>query len=165
MNQDVVNELAMRVRREVIFALLKKSFLDHRISMPDKEQMAYEIEQIAELPCKTKLLKNLFADAEELRNERGMFPSPPTISELRFCCEHRKMSYSCIQNVKFGFIPNKDDTELRMLPSVKQMLGMYGEAIKAGEKILFPKQSDATNNVAMQIANKVAESIMIGGAR
>jgi hypothetical protein len=52
-----------------------------------------------------------------------------------------------------------------MLPSVKQMLGMYGEAIKAGEKILFPKQSDATNNVAMQIANKVAESIMIGGAR
>ena len=104
----------------------------------------------------------LWPDAEELRNERGMFPAPPTISELRFCCEHRKMSYMCIQNVKFGFIPNKEDTELRMLPSVKQMLGMYGEAIKAGEKILFPKQSDATNNVAMQIANKVAEHISIG---
>ena len=162
MNQDVVNELARRIRREVIFALLKKSFLDHRVSMPNKEQMAYEIEQIAELPCKTKLLKNLFADAEELRNERGMFPAPPTISELRFCCEHRKMSYMCIQKVKFGFIPNKEDTELRMLPSVKQMLGMYGEAIKAGEKILLPKQSDATNNVAMQIANKVAEHISIG---
>lgn len=165
MTQEQVNELAKRVRREVIFALIKKSFLDHRASLPDKEQIAYEIEQIAELPCKTKLLKRLFEDAEALRNERGMFPAPPTISELRFCCENRAMSYTSIQSVKFGFLPQKEDNELRMLPSVKCMLAMYGEAIKKGERLLFPKQSDAKNNVAMQIANKVEESIMIGGAR
>lgn len=157
MNQNVVNELARRVRREVIFALMKKSFLDHRVSMPDREQMAYEIEQISSLPCDTKLLKNLFADAEELRNERGMFPAPPTISELRFCVEHRKMSYSCIRNVKFGFIPYKKDAELRMLPSVKQMLEMYREAIKAGDKILFPKCENEQANDGLQIANKVSE--------
>lgn len=164
MNQEVVNELARRIRREVIYALLKKSFLDHRVSMPDREQMAYEIEQIAQLPCKTKLMKRLFEDAEELRNERGMFPAPPTISELKFCCTKRGISYSSVQNVKFGFIPYKCDTELRMLPSVKKMLGMYGDAIRKGEKLLLPRNTESNGDIAILTEN-IVEHISIGVER
>jgi len=161
MTQEQVNELARRIRREVIYALLKKSFLDHRVSLPDKEQMAYEIEQIAKLPCKTKLMKRLFEDAEELREERGMFPAPPTISELKFCCTKRGISYSSVQNVKFGFLPHKEDKELRMLPSVKAILGIYGEAIRNGEKLLLPRQTERNGDIAM-LTDKVVEHISIG---
>lgn len=163
MNQEVINELARRVRREVIYALLKKSFLDHRVSLPEQEQMAYEIEQIAQLPCKTKLMKRLFEDAEDMRREKGLYAAPPSVSDLKFCCEKRGIGYRSVQNVKFSFLPHREDSELRSLPSVRQMLAIYSDAIKHGEKILLPRNS-ATNSDTM-IAMDVVKQINFGGSR
>ena len=146
MNQDVVNELARRVRREVIFALLKKSFLDHRISMPENEQMAYEIEQIAELPCKTKLLKNLFADAggtaERTWDVSRTSYHQRTAVLLRTSEDVHIVHPKC----QVWIHPQQGGYRTAVFLCVRDARNVRR---RWGEDI--PKQSDATNNVAMQI--------------
>lgn len=155
MEQAQVNQLAAQIRREVIYFLLKNEFLEHRQSVPEKETLAYEIERIYRIPCETKLLKKLFADAREYREERGLFPAPVTIADLEGAIKNRAIGYAVTQGVKFGFLPFKADKELRSLPAVKSLLEGYRLLLKAGKPVLLPQAEGSTGD-ALQITRQLA---------
>lgn len=136
--QEQVNALAARIRREVIYYLLKREFLNHRQSIPEKEQLAYEIEEIAKMPCETKLLKRLFDETNEMRSERGFFPAVPSVQDLRDALRFKSVGYKCTQRVPYAFLPHREDKELRALPSCKALLEIYRKQLSNGQKILLP---------------------------
>lgn len=163
MTQEQVNRLSAQIRREVIYFLLKKEFLENRQSVPEKETLAYEIERIAAIPCQTKLLKRLFDEAREYRAERGFYPSAVTIADLEAAYRYKAVGYACTQNVKFGFLPWKKDKELRALPAVKAMLEGYRLLLKAGKQIQLPAPATSENKDLHSITNAVAEHLTKGG--
>lgn len=138
MEREQVTKLAAQIRREVIYYLLKNEFLANRQSIPEKETLAYEIERIYNIPCQTKLLKRLFAEAREYREERGFYPSAVTIADLEAAWKYKPVAYVCNQNVNYGFLPWKKDKELRALPAVKALLEGYRDLLKAGKIIPLP---------------------------
>ena len=135
--QKKVNELSARLRREVILHLLKIEFADYRQSLPEKEILVYEIEQIASLPCATKSLRGLFQDAREYRRVSGMYPAPVTLADLRYVVRKRSFGMFC-NRVKFGWLVSKDDTDLRSLPSFKALVTLYEPFSKARLPIPCP---------------------------
>lgn len=164
MTQEQANKMAAQIRREVIYFLLKKEFLENRQSIPEKETLAYEIERIAAIPCQTKLLKRLFEEAREYRAERGFYPNAVTIADLEAAFKYKSVGYACTQNVKYGFLPWKKDKELRTLPAVKAMLEGYRLLLKAGKQIPLPSPATSENNDLQSITNSVAGHLTNGGA-
>lgn len=142
--QNKVNELSARLRREVILHLLKIEFADYRQSLPEKEILVYEIEQIAQLPCATKSLRGLFQDAREYRMTAGMYPAPVTLADLRYVVRKRSFGMFC-NRVKFGWLVSKDDTDLRSLPSFKALVTLYEPFARAKLPIPCPKVQHEIN--------------------
>lgn len=162
MEQEQVTKMAAQIRREVIYYLLKNEFLANRQSIPEKETLAYEIERISAIPCQTKLLKRLFEEAREYREERGFYPSSVTIADLEAAWKYKPVGYACSQNVKFGFLPWKKDKELRALPAVKALLEGYRVLLRQGQKIPLPANEGASEGEAKKIAVVVANHLTQG---
>lgn len=154
--QRSVDELSERLRREVIFHLLKQEFADYRQSIPDKETIAYEIEQIASLPCATKSLRGLFQDAREYRRDAGYYPAPATIADLKFVLSKRSFGAWC-NRVRYGWLPKREDTDLRSLPSFKAFVTLYAPFVKAG--LALPRPSTDRK------CQKTNEQLLIGAVR
>lgn len=154
--QTKVNELSARLRREVILHLLKCEFADYRQSLPEKEILVYEIEQIAKLKCATKSLRGLFRDAREYRKEAGLFPAPVTLADLKFVMDKRSFGVHC-NRVRFGWLVSKDDTDLRMLPSFKALVTLYEPFAKARLPIPCPKVQ--TENPQKLLIRAVSDSL------
>jgi hypothetical protein len=160
MEQEQVTKMAAQIRREVIYYLLINEFLANRQSIPEKETLAYEIERISAIPCQTKLLKRLFEEAREYREERGFYPSAVTIADLEAAWKYKPVGYVCNQNVKFGFLPWKKDKELRALPAVKALLEGYRVLLRQGQKIPLPAHEGESE--AKKIAGIVANHLTQG---
>lgn len=159
MDQQLVNELSAKIRREVIFYLLRKEFLKHRQPIPEKEQLAFEIEEIAKLPCCTKQLKRLFEDVAEMRRERGIFPGPATIADLEFCCKRRSVGLACLQRVPMDFLPFREDKELRALPNTRELLEAYRKELSLGNKILLPQIEREEGGKVLRITRELSDNL------
>lgn len=158
--QKAVNELSARLRREVIFHLIKCEFLDHRQPVPERETLAYEIERIASFPVATRMLRSLFNDAREYRRELGLFPAPATIADLQFCVKNRysgMFGNRCV----YGWLPNKEDADLRELPAFKALAKIYAPFIANGQKVPAPRAIEADPQ-AQQLARITANALKMG---
>ena len=157
--QEIVNTLAFRLRREVIYTLLKTEFTKFRQPIPEKEQLAFEIKAIDALPCCTRLMKRLFEDAQAMRRERGFYPAPATVADLEWCVRNRAIGYSCTQRVRMGWLPKPEDDELRALPSFVELARIYRPMVLNGQKPLPPVERKAIISEATAIINETAANI------
>lgn len=151
--QTTVNILVKHLRVQVIERLIKEDCFKHNQPLPCDEELEYRKVAIYKLPCCTKMLKRLFADAHRMHEERGMFPHTVCVADLEWCLEHRHIGMQ--GNVKQSWLPAKEDVELQQLPAFVKLDAIYRRIKKA----LPPIDKDAVENEAKAIINETAMHI------
>lgn len=157
--QKRINEACERLRREVALHLWAHEFTDHGAQVPDKDTLAYLMEQTVQLDVDTSSMRYLFRDADEYRRELGMFPGACTMADLRFCASKRIGAFH--RDRYLGWLPKKEDADLRELPAFKTLAAIYKEhrtEIARGERLPGPKKKHETE--AMQLVELAAKNLM-----
>lgn len=158
--QEFVNEAAKQIRTAVITKLISLEYIKYNKQLPSIDILNEQAKIIFEMPCCTKMLKKLFEDAHKMRDDRGMYnDSPATIADLEWCIKHRSIGYACIQKVSFGWLPYKQDKELRELPQCKPLLTFYGKQLKCGKNIIAPIEEEKQESEPAKIVNLIANHI------
>lgn len=154
--QETVNVLVKMLRVQIIERLIKEDHFRHNQPLPSEEEMEYRKVAICKLPCCTKMLKKLFADAHRMHDDRGMFPHTVSVADLEWCLEHRYIGMQ--SNVKYSWLPAKEDVELKQLPAFVKLDAIYRRIKKA----LPPIDRNAIENEATAIVNNLTLNLTRG---
>jgi len=148
-----VNEMAKNLRIACIRVLLSNDLLEHNAAKSvDETELAWRANEIDKLPIPTARLKKLFADCHQLRVDRGEFPKPVSVADLKYCVQYRAVGYRCSNICKNPWLPAKEDLELRALPEFKQLANHY---LQVGKVIAPVEKSDETNLITAQILSHI----------
>lgn len=151
--QEQINALSDSLRMAVIVYLIQTDLLEcNSTKGVDEKELEWRAKQIFEMPCCTAQLKSLFSDCHDLQRERGQFPTPVSIMDLRYCLKNRYIGFGCKQNLKLSWLPKKEDRELRGLKEFKAIAGVYKKLIAAGKSIIAPKR-DSSNEISLIVEN------------
>lgn len=157
--QDKVNNLTKALRLQVIEYLVKEDVFKYRGERLNDADLAMTVAFIDKIPCCTRKLRSLFADAHQYHEDIGMMPHAATIADLEFCMKQRYIGFQCEQRIAHSWLPFKEDEDLRRLPAFKQLAQIYAPLIQAGKKILPPVDRKAVVSEAQAIINQVSNAI------
>lgn len=152
--QNEVNELAAKLRMQVIEYLYVEDQIKFSGKTPTREDIDLFKRFVNNIRCVTGSLKELFADAHEMHDAKGMFPHPVTIGDLEWCLKNRHIGY--FQKRKAPWLPYREDRELRSLPAFKALAVVYRPLIEEGKPLIAPTQQTMQQDVkeiVMSIAN------------
>lgn len=159
--QDKVNSLATLLRVQVIEYLVKEDVFKYRGERLNDADLMMTVKLIDKIPCCTRKLRSLFADAHQYHKDIGMMPHAATIADLEFCMKQRYIGFQCEQRIAHSWLPYKEDEDLRRLPAFKQLAQVYAPLIQAGKKILPPVDRKAVVIEAQAIINQVSNAITV----
>lgn len=152
--QTRVNELAQTLKAQAIELLIKEDCLRYNAEMPSNEKMIYMVQEIYRLPVCTKKLRELFADAHEMHEDKGMFPHTVCVGDLELVARHYG-DYSGAGE-RYSWMPRKDDERMKMLPAFVQLDTIYRRAKKA----IPPVDHESVESEAMKIVNDIANNFI-----
>ena len=159
--QDKVNSLAKLLRVQVIEYLVKEDLFKYRGERLNDADLMMTVKLIDKIPCCTRKLRSLFADAHQYHKDIGMMPHAATIADLEFCMKQRYIGFQCEQRIAHSWLPYKEDEDLRRLPAFKQLAQVYAPLIQAGKKIIPPVDRKAVVSEAQAIINQVSNAITV----
>lgn len=157
--QEQVNKFSQLLRMQVIEFLVKEDVFKYRGERLNDADLAMTVMFIDKIPCCTRKLRSLFADAHQYHEDIGMMPHAATIADLEFCMKQRYIGFQCEQRIAHSWLPFKEDEDLRRLPAFKQLAQVYAPLIQAGKKILPPVDRKAVVSEAQAIINQVSNAI------
>ncbi len=157
--QEQVNKFSKLLRMQVIEFLVKEDVFKYRGERLNDADLTTTVMFIDKIPCCTRKLRSLFADAHQYHEDIGMMPHAATIADLEFCMKQRYIGFQCEQRIAHSWLPFKEDEDLRRLPAFKQLAKVYAPLIQAGKKILPPVDRKAVVSEAQAIINQVSNAI------
>lgn len=157
--QEQVNKFSKLLRMQVIEFLVKEDIFKYRGERLNDADLVTMVKLIDRIPCCTRKLRSLFADAHQYHENIGMMPHAATIADLEFCMKQRYIGFQCEQRIAHSWLPYKEDEDLRRLPAFKQLAQVYAPLIQAGKKILHPVDRKAVVSEAQTIINQVSNAI------
>ena len=117
--------LARELRRQVIEACVKADCIRNRAPIPGDVEMSFIVGEIYRLPCATRILDRLFADAHDYHAEIGMMPHAASVQDLEYCIRNRAVGYRSTQNVRHPWLA---PARMQMLTAAKELDALYREA-------------------------------------
>lgn len=141
-NQNRINTLCEALRKQVVSALIMEDRRKWAAPALSGEEAIWTAQQIFALPVPTRMLRRLFEDAHKLQAARGEMLRPATVGELEWCIKNRSIGYPTSLRVPLGWLPAKEDADLRKLPAFQELKKIYTETkLVVGPKI-EPKKID-----------------------
>lgn len=147
--QRQVNQLCDTLRKQVIAKLLLEDNLKFHAPAPAPEILEFDAMQIFKLNCPTRQLRKLFRDVHDMQDAKGQFQRPACVAELEWCLKFRKIGYPSSLRIKHGWLPAKEDEDLRKLPAFIALANIY----KSTNNILPPINEKAVIKEANEIIN------------
>ena len=155
-DQKLINELARMLKVQAIELLIKEDCLRYNAPIPEHDKMLYMVEEIYRLPVCTKKLRELFADAHEMHEDKGMFPHTVSVGDLELVA--RRYGNYTGEGERFSWLPRKNDERMKTMPAFRQLDAIYRKEKKATP----PIDEESVESEAMRIVNEFAQSF-IGG--
>lgn len=126
--QQKVNELANILRKQVIAVLILEDRRKFGAAPLSKDEYEWTAMKIYEMAVPTRMLKRLFEDCHEMQNDKGQMLHAANVGELEWCIKNRCIGYRSTLNVRHGWLPKKEDKELRRLPAFVELSKIYTNA-------------------------------------
>jgi hypothetical protein len=154
-NQKRINELARTLKVQAIELLIKEDCLRYDAEIPGHDKMLYMVEEIYRLPVCTKKLRDLFAAAHEMHEDKGMFPHTASVGDLELVA--RRYGDFSGKGERFSWLPRNNDERMKMMPAFIALDKIY----RAEKKAIPPVDEKSVESEAMHIVNEIA--VNIGG--
>ena len=125
----------MNVRYLVVKTLLTRCYMLENRQPPSNEVLAFQVREIASLPCACRTFRMLFDETIDTIAESGAFSKVPSYYDLR-----RSLGYSRVQlddrrnsAMKTAWLPAPSDRELMAIPFVASV----SSAISSGTPLQY----------------------------
>lgn len=155
-SQERVNELANLLKAQAIELLIKEDCLRYNADMPSQDKMLYMVQEIYRLPVCTKKLRDLFAAAHEMHEEKGMFPHTVCVGDLELVA--RNYDDFTGTGEKYPWLPRKNDERMKTLPAFVELDSIY----KAAKTAIAPVDIESVENEAINIVNEISTNLTRG---
>ena len=153
-NQKTINELAKTLKVQAIELLIKEDCLRYNAEIPEHDKMLFMVEEIFRLPVCTKKLRDLFAAAHEMHEDKGMFPHTVSVGDLELVS--RKYGDFSGKGERFSWLPCSNDERMKMMPAFLKLDAIY----KREKKAIAPIDEESVENEAMKIVNEIAQNFI-----
>lgn len=153
-DQKLINELAKTLKVQAIELLIKEDCLRYNAEIPEHDKMLFMVEEIYRLPVCTKMLRDLFAAAHEMHEDKGMFPHVASVGDLELVS--RKYGDFTGKGERFSWLPRKTDERMKMMPAFVKLDAIY----KREKKAIAPIDEESVENEAMKIVNEIAQNFI-----
>lgn len=125
----------MNVRYIVVKTLLTRCYMLENRQPPSNEVLAFQVHEIASIPCACRTFRRLFDETVDTLAESGAFSKVPSYYDLR-----RSLGYSRVQlddrrnsAMKTAWLPAPSDRELMAIPFVASVAA----AISSGTPLQY----------------------------
>lgn len=149
--QNTVNRLCVELRKQVVTALILEDRRKFGAPALNKNEMEWTCMKVFMMPVPTKRIRRLFNDAHEMQDDKGMIPHAANVGELEWCLKNRSVGYECTTAVKYGWLPSKEDADLRTLPAFIELKNVYINE----KKVIAPTIVQIGNDDTARIMNQI----------
>ena len=153
-NQKTINELAKTLKVQAIELLIKEDCLRYNAEIPEHDKMLYMVEEIYRLPVCVKRLRDLFAAAHEMHEDKGMFPHTVSVGDLELVS--RKYGDFSGKGERFSWLPRSNDERMKMMPAFLKLDAIY----RREKKAIAPIDEASVESEAMKIVNDIAQNFI-----
>ena len=153
-NQKTINELAKTLKMQAIELLIKEDCLRYNAEIPEHDKMLYMVEEIYRLPVCVKRLRDLFAAAHEMHEDKGMFPHTVSVGDLELVS--RKYGDFSGKGERFSWLPRSNDERMKMMPAFLKLDAIY----RREKKAIAPIDEARVESYAMKIVNDIAQNFI-----
>lgn len=153
-NQKTINELAKTLKVQAIELLIKEDCLRYNAEIPEHDKMLFMVEEIFRLPVCTKKLRDLFAAAHEMHEDKGMFPHTASVGDLELVS--RKYGDFSGKGERFSWLPRSNDERMKMMPAFLKLDAIY----RREKKAIAPIDEASVESEAMKIVNDIAQNFI-----